>query len=96
MAKESTRKRTPARQKMAELVSETEQQITERQETELKPEQRAAAKAAAEAVSAADQVSSDDVIRSIGELKSSVGRMLTQLADRLEDEVSTPRLKARA
>ena len=87
MAKETTRKRTPARQKMAELVSEVEQEVAERQEIEAKPEQRAAAKAVADSVAAAEGVSSDDVIRSIGELKSSVGRMLTQLADRLEDEV---------
>jgi chromosome segregation ATPase len=39
-------------------------------------------------VAAAEALSSEDVVRSIGELKSTIARTLTQLSDRLEEEVS--------
>jgi hypothetical protein len=88
MAKETTpKKRATSRQKMAELVSEAETELAERREVEAKPDERAAAKAAGEAVAVADALSSEGVIRSIGELKSTIGRTLTQLSDRLEEEV---------
>src|SRR5208283_730765 len=46
-----------------------------------------AEKTVAEAVAVADALSSDGVVRSIGELKSTITRTLTQLSDRLEEEV---------
>ena len=54
---------------------------------EAKPEERIAAKAVSEAVAAADALSSEGVVRLIGELKSTMTRTLTQLSDRLEEEI---------
>ena len=87
MAKETTKKRS-SRQAMVELVAEAEKTVAERKEAEAKPEERAAAKAVAEAVALADALSTDGVVRSIGELKSTITRTLTQLSDRLEEEVA--------
>ncbi len=72
---------------MAELVAEAEKAVAERKEAEAKPEDRVAAKAAAEAVAAADALSSEGVVRLIGELKSTMARTLTELSDRLEEEI---------
>jgi colicin import membrane protein len=87
MAEKSTTKKRSSRQAMVEMVSEAEKTVAERKEAEAKPQERAAAKSMAEAVAASDELSSDGVARSIGELKSSVLRTLTQLSDKLEDEV---------
>ena len=72
---------------MVEIVAEAEKAVAERKETEAKPEERIAAKAVGDAVAVADALSSDGVVRSIGELKSTIARTLTQLSDRLEEEI---------
>jgi hypothetical protein len=72
---------------MAELVAEAEKAVAQRNETEAKPEERIAAKAVSEAVAVADALSSEGVVRLIGELKSTMTRTLTQLSDRLEEEI---------
>lgn len=87
MAEKAAPKRRSSRQAMVELVAEAEKSVAERKEAEAKPEERIAAKAAGSAVAAADELSSDGVVRSIGELKSTIARTLTQLSDRLEEEI---------
>jgi hypothetical protein len=87
MAERATSKRRPTRQAVAELVAETERTVAERKIADAKPEERAAAKTVADAVAVADALSSDGVVRSISELKSTITRTLTQLSERLEDEV---------
>ena len=87
MAERATTKRRPTRQAVADLVSEAEKTVAERKQADAKPEERAAAKAVADAVAVADGLSSDSVVRSIGELKSTITRTLTQLSERLEEEV---------
>ena len=72
---------------MAELVAEAEKAVAQRKEAEAKPEERIAAKAVSEAVAVADALSSEGVVRLIGELKSTMARTLTQLSDRLEEEI---------
>ena len=72
---------------MAELLADTEKEVAERKEAETKPEERIAAKAVREAVAVADALSSEDLVRSIGEMKSTIARTLAQLADRLEEEI---------
>jgi hypothetical protein len=72
---------------MAELVADAEKTVAERKESEAKPEERIAAKAVGEAVAVADALSSEGVVRLIGELKSTMLRTLTQLSDRLEEEI---------
>ena len=87
MAERATTKRRPTRQAVADLVAEAEKKVAERRQSDAKPEERAEAKAVADAVAAADALSSDGVVRSIGELKSTITRTLTQLSERLEEEV---------
>ncbi|MGA7700496.1 MAG: hypothetical protein WCB27_12865 [Thermoguttaceae bacterium] len=87
MAEKSTPKRRSSRQAMVEIVAEAEKAVAERKETEAKPEERIAANTVRDAVAAADALSSDGVVRSIGELKSTIARTLTQLSDRLEEEI---------
>jgi hypothetical protein len=87
MAERATTRRRSPRQTMAEAVAETERSVAQRKEAEAKPEDRIAARSAAEAVTAAESLTSDDIVRSISELKSSIARTLTQLSDRLEEEV---------
>jgi hypothetical protein len=72
---------------MAELVADAEKAVAERKESEAKPEERIAAKAVAEAVAVAAALSSEGVVRLIGELKSTMLRTLTQLSDGLEEEI---------
>jgi hypothetical protein len=87
MAERATSKRRTTRQAMAETVADTEKAVAQRKETEAKPEERLAAKAVSEAVATADALSSDGVVRLISELKSTMARTLTQLSDRLEEEI---------
>ena len=72
---------------MVELATEAEKAVAERQEAAAKPEERLAAKEAERAVAVADALSSEDLVRSIGDVKSTIARTLAQLADRLEEEV---------
>ena len=72
---------------MVELVADAEKEVAERKEAEAKPEERIAAKAVREAVAVADALSSEDLVRSIGEMKSTIARTLAQLSDRLEEEI---------
>ena len=87
MAEKAAPKRRSSRQAMVEIVAEAEKNVAQRKETEAKPEDRIAAKTVRDAVTAADALSSDGVVRSIGELKSAIARTLTQLSDRLEEEI---------
>jgi hypothetical protein len=76
-----------ARQQMLETLAETTKQVDERKEADARPEDRLAAKSVHDAVGAADALSTDGVVKSIGELRSAVGKTLGQLSDRLEEEV---------
>ena len=87
MAERAAPKRRASRQAMAELVADAEKAVAQRKEAEAKPEERIAAKAVSEAVAVADAISSEGVVRLIGELKSTMTRTLTQLSDRLEEEI---------
>lgn len=82
------KKKPPARQQMLQEVAETERQVVERREAEAAPEAKLEAKAARDAVAAAEALATEGVVKSIAELKASVGRTLTQLSERLEDEVA--------
>ena len=87
MAEKATTKKRSSRKAMVEIVSDAEKAIAERQEAEAKPEDRRVAKEVREAVAVADALSSEDLVRSIGETKSTIARTLAQLADRLEEEI---------
>ena len=87
MAEKTASKKRSSRQTMVERVAEAEKAVAERKEVEAKPEERLAAKAVRDAVAVADALSSEDLVRSIGEMKATIARTLTQLSDRLEEEM---------
>ena len=88
MAEKTSAKKRPARQQMLEALAESEQSVTERRETAGTPEEKLAAKAVTQAIAAAEELSNRGVVQSIGELKSSIGRLLGDLSDRLEEQVA--------
>ena len=59
-----------------------------RTEAELKPEKKLEEKRQKETVQVALAVSSDGASRQIADLKLEIGKMLTQISDKLDDEVS--------
>lgn len=84
----TTKKKAPPRQQMLEALAESERSVAERKEAQAKPEERIAARDVAQAITAADELSTEGVVKSIGDLKSVVSKMLTQLSDRLEEQVA--------
>jgi hypothetical protein len=88
MAEKSTARKKPApRQQMLEALAETEKSVAERKEAHASPEQKVEARTVATAVAAADDLATRGVLQSVGELKSSIGKMLGELSDRLEEQV---------
>jgi len=77
-----------AKQEMAEAYGEQFPEAEERREAELKPEERIAEKVAKKAVEVADSVTVDGILREVGDLKLDLGKVLANLADRLEQEVA--------
>lgn len=76
-----------SKQEMLEGYNELAPQLQERREAELKPEERLAERAAKTVVASADALSIEGISSEINTLKSEIGRMLTQISDRLEAEV---------
>ncbi len=87
MAEKATSKRRSSRKAMVELVVDAEKDVAERREAEAMPAERLAAKTVRDAVAVADALSSEDLVRSIGEMKSTIARTLAQLSERLEEEI---------
>jgi len=89
MAEKTTasKKKAPPRQQMLEALAETEKSVAERKEMQRTPEQQIEARTASQAVAAADELSTEGVVKSIGDLKSVINKMLGQLSDRLEEQV---------
>jgi uncharacterized coiled-coil protein SlyX len=72
---------------MLEAYQATLDQLKEKRETQLKPEERLEERKVKEVVQVADSLSSEGAVKEIGGLKLEIGKMLTQVSDRLEDEV---------
>jgi len=64
-------------------------QLQEKKEAELKPEQKIEEKRAKEVVEVASSLSSEGVVKGISSLKLDMSRTLTQISDKLEDEVNS-------
>jgi hypothetical protein len=75
------------KQEMLDAYSDLLKQMEEKREAEAPPEQKVAEKVAREVVATADSLSDDTIFREINGLKAEVGKMLTTLADQLEQEV---------
>lgn len=63
-------------------------QLQEKSEAELKPEKQIEEKKKREVVEVAETLSSEGVVKEIGNLKLEIGKMLTSISDGLEEEVS--------
>jgi hypothetical protein len=79
---------TSTKQEMLDAYQAVLKQVQEKDITELKPEKKLEEKKQQEAVQVALAVSSDGASRDIANLKLEIGKMLTQISDKLDDEVS--------
>lgn len=88
--KEDLPKITPSstKKEMLEAFKELKQKLTEKAETELKPEKKKEERRAAEVIRAADVLTPEGTVAKINTLKIEIGKMLSQLADKLEEEAS--------
>jgi len=75
------------KQEVLEAYTEAAEQAQERIEADLRPAEKIEEKAAQQAVQLADSLSTEGILKGIGSLKSEIGKMLSQLSDRLEEEV---------
>jgi hypothetical protein len=77
---------TNTKQEMLDAYNDLLSQLEEKRESVATPEQKVAEKEVKQVVEVADSLTSDAIIRDIGGLKAEVGKVLTQLSDRLEQE----------
>jgi len=76
------------KQEMLDAYNALLNQLEEKREAELKPEKKIEEKKMKEVVEVADTLSSEGVVKGISNLKLEIGKMLTQISDRLEEEVN--------
>jgi hypothetical protein len=79
---------TSTKQEMLDAYHAVLKQVQEKDAIELKPEKKVEEKKQQEAVQVALALSSDGASREIANLKLEIGKMLTQISDKLDDEVS--------
>ena len=75
------------KQEMLEAYNAILKQLQEKNEGELKAEKKMEEKKAKEFVEVADSLSSEGVVKATSELKAEMGKMLSQLSERMEEEV---------
>lgn len=75
------------KQEMLEAYNAILKQLQEKNEGELKPEKKMEEKKAKEFVEVADSLSSEGVVKATSDLKAEMGKMLSQLSERMEEEV---------
>jgi len=78
---------TNTKQEMMEAYQAAMKLLDEQKQLELKPEKKLEEKKARETVRIADSLSSEGVIQEISGLKIEIGKVLTQIGDKLEDQV---------
>jgi hypothetical protein len=76
------------KQEMLEAYNAVLKQLEAQREAELKPEKKLEEKKAKEVIQVAESLSSEGVARGISTLKIEAGKMLAQISDRLEEEIS--------
>jgi hypothetical protein len=75
------------KKEMLETYNAFLKQLQEKREAELKPEKKIEEKKQKEVVKVAETLSSEGVVRDIGNLKLEIGKRLTHISDGLEEEV---------
>ena len=76
------------KKEMLEAYDEILQQLKEKRAVELKPEEAIKEKKIKEAVEVTDSLSTAGIVQEVSTLKLEIGRLLGQLSDSLEEEVS--------
>lgn len=76
------------KKEMLDAYNNLLQQLQQRREAELKPEKKIEEKKKGETVKVADALSSEGVVKEIGNLKLEIGKRLTAISDGLEEEVN--------
>jgi hypothetical protein len=79
---------TSTKQQVLDAYHELLKQVQEKQESELKPEIKIEEKTMKESVMIADSLSTEGVVKEVGNLKAEIGKLLGQLSDRLEEEAN--------
>jgi hypothetical protein len=79
---------TNTKKEMLEAFNELKQKFKEKEETQLQPEKKKEEKHAAEVIRTADALTADGAAVKINDLKSEIGKMLSQLSDKMEDEAA--------
>lgn len=75
------------KKEMLEAYNELLQQLREKRAAELKPEEEIEEKKIKEAVEMTDSLSTEGIVQEVSTLKLEIGGLLSQLSDRLEEEV---------
>ena len=73
---------------MLEAYNVALKQLQDQRKSELRPERKLEEKRKKEVVELADSLSSEGVVKGASNLKLEIGKMLTQISDKLEEEVS--------
>ena len=76
------------KQQMLDAYNDLLKQVQEKRESELKPETKIEEKMMKTAVVIADSLSTEGIVKEVGNLKAEIGKLLSQLSDRLEEEVN--------
>jgi len=79
------------KQEMLGAYNDLLKQLEEKQEVDAKPEEQIEEKAMKQAMERADSLSTEGIAQAIGTLKSESGKLLSQISDRLEEEVKNYR-----
>ena len=75
------------KQEMLDAYHSVLKQVDEQKQLELRPEKKLEEKKTKEVIQVAEALSSEGVVKEISTLKIEMGKMLTQISDKLEDEV---------
>ena len=78
---------TSTKKEMLDAYNQLHEQLKQKRETEMKPEQKVEERKTKEAVVAADSLSTEGIAKEIGRLKSEIGGVLAELSDTLEAEI---------
>ena len=78
---------TSTKKEILTAYHEALQELEDRRQDEIRPERKIEEKKKKAVVAVADALSSEGVVKGIGDLKIEIGRMLTQVSDRMEEEV---------
>jgi uncharacterized lipoprotein YmbA len=75
------------KQEMLAAYNDLVKQLEERREAEAKPQEKIEQRATAEAVKVAEELATEGVVKQVGDLRSTIGRLLSQVAGQLEEQV---------